>query len=92
MTIVLTHDPNVVLEMHDYSFDYLMAGHFHGGQICYPKAYHLVKMGKLARKNIIKGLHTHNKKPFYISEGLGQTGINIRVGSRPEITFHNIAI
>ncbi|MCY9457309.1 metallophosphoesterase, partial [Bacillus inaquosorum] len=29
-------------------------------------------------------------KPFYISEGLGQTGVNIRVGSRPEVTFHQI--
>jgi len=88
--IVLTHDPNIVLEMQGYTFDYLMAGHFHGGQICYPKAYHLVKMGKLAKQNTIKGLHMHNKSPFYISEGLGQTGLNIRIGSRPEITFHQI--
>src|SRR5699024_5509310 len=92
LNIVLTHDPTVVLEMEDYSFDYLMAGHFHGGQICYPKAYHLVKMGELARKNIIKGLHTYQDKQFYISEGLGQTGINIRIGSRPEITFHQFSI
>ncbi|SHG85483.1 metallophosphoesterase [Ornithinibacillus halophilus] len=92
LNLVLTHDPNVVLEMSDYHFDYLLAGHFHGGQICYPKAYHLVKMGTLARKNIIKGLHMHNNNPFYISEGLGQTGVNIRVGSRPEITFHDISL
>jgi uncharacterized protein len=89
---VLTHDPNIVLHMEDYPFDYLLAGHFHGGQIRYPKAYHLVKMGKLPRLNMIKGLHSHNNSPFYISEGLGQTGVNIRVGSRPEITFHDIAI
>ncbi|GAB2547831.1 metallophosphoesterase [Gracilibacillus alcaliphilus] len=90
--LVLTHDPTVVLEMEHYTFDYLLAGHFHGGQICYPKAYHLVSMGQLARRNMIKGLHTHNNAPFYISEGLGQTGINIRIGSRPEITFHNMLI
>ncbi|QKY69921.1 metallophosphoesterase [Lentibacillus sp. CBA3610] len=90
--VVLTHDPNIVLDMQGYTFDYLMAGHFHGGQICYPKAYHLAKMGKLARQNMIKGLHMHNKAPFYISEGLGQTGLNIRIGSRPEITFHQIPI
>ncbi|OCA85724.1 metallophosphoesterase [Bacillus sp. FJAT-27225] len=90
--IVLTHDPNIVLHMKDYQYDYLMAGHFHGGQICYPKAYHLVKMGKLVRMNMIKGLHTHDGKPFYINEGLGQTGVNIRVGSRPEITLHQIAL
>ncbi|MEC5425401.1 metallophosphoesterase [Virgibacillus sp. C22-A2] len=92
MNIVLTHDPTVVLEMEGYTFDYLLAGHFHGGQICYPKAYHLVKMGKLARNNIIKGLHMHHSSPFYISEGLGQTGFNIRLGSRPEITFHSVVL
>lgn len=89
--LVLTHDPNVVLDMKDVHFDYLLSGHFHGGQIHWPKPYHLVKMGKLIRMNMIKGLHYHEGKPFYISEGLGQTGVNIRVGSRPEITFHQIS-
>lgn len=90
--LVLTHDPNIVLHMKQYHFDYLLAGHFHGGQICYPKAYHLVKMGKLARMNITKGFHFRDGKPYYISEGLGQTGVNIRVGSRPEITFHELPL
>lgn len=90
--LVLTHDPNIVLHMKDYHFDYLLSGHFHGGQICYPKAYHLVKMGKLVRMNMIKGLHTRDGKPFYINEGLGQTGVNIRVGSRPEITIHEMPL
>ncbi|RID82200.1 metallophosphoesterase [Peribacillus asahii] len=90
--LVLTHDPNIVLNMKNYHFDYLLAGHFHGGQICYPKAYHLVKMGKLARMNIIKGFHMRDGKPFYISEGLGQTGVNIRVGSRPEMTLHELTL
>ncbi len=90
--LVLTHDPNIVLDMEDYHYDYLLSGHFHGGQICYPKAYHLVKMGKLPRMNMIKGLHYYHNKPFYISEGLGQTGINIRFGSKPEITLHYLSI
>ncbi|MBM6619326.1 metallophosphoesterase [Bacillus sp. RD4P76] len=90
--LVLTHDPNIVMHMKDYYFDYLLAGHFHGGQICYPKPYHLVKMGKLVKLNMVKGLHYFHNKPFYISEGLGQTGLNIRVGSRPEITFHKVTI
>jgi len=90
--LVLTHDPNIVLHMEKYHFDYLLAGHFHGGQICYPKAYHLAKMGKLPKMNIIKGLHMHDGKPFYINEGLGQTGVNIRIGSRPEITIHELSL
>lgn len=88
--LVLTHDPNVVLQMKDIQFDYLLSGHFHGGQIHWPKPYHLRKMGKLARMQIIKGLHYIEGKPYYISEGLGQTGVNIRAGSRPEITIHTL--
>ncbi|MCG7344180.1 metallophosphoesterase [Sporosarcina sp. ACRSL] len=88
--LVITHDPNVVLTMNNYHFDYLLSGHFHGGQIHWPKPYHLVKMGKLVRMNMVKGLHSYKEKQFYISEGLGQTGINIRIGSRPEITIHNV--
>ncbi|HWO75210.1 MAG TPA: metallophosphoesterase [Bacillus sp. (in: firmicutes)] len=90
--LVLTHDPNVVLGMKDYHYDYLLSGHFHGGQIHWPKPYHLVKMGKLVRMNMVKGLHQHDGKIFYISEGLGQTALNIRLGSRPEITIHNIML
>jgi predicted MPP superfamily phosphohydrolase len=90
--LVLTHDPNIVLDMKEYNFDYLLSGHFHGGQIHWPKPYHLAKMGKLVRMNMVKGLQSYDNKKFYISEGLGQTGVNIRVGSRPEITIHNIDI
>ncbi|VEF47421.1 metallophosphoesterase [Bacillus freudenreichii] len=88
--LVITHDPNVVLSMNNHHFDYLLSGHFHGGQIHWPKPYHLVKMGKLVKMNMVKGLHYYKEKQFYISEGLGQTGVNIRIGSRPELTIHNV--
>lgn len=88
INLVLTHDPNIVLYMQDYHYDYLLSGHFHGGQVHWPKPFHLAKMGKLARRNIFKGLNYHDDKPFYINEGLGQTALNIRLRSRPEITLH----
>lgn len=90
--LVFTHDPNIVLTMENYHFDYLLSGHFHGGQIHWPKPYHLVKMGELVRLNMVKGLHKMYGRQFYISEGLGQTGVNIRVGSRPEITIHHLYV
>lgn len=91
--LVLTHDPNIVLNMKDWKFDYLLSGHFHGGQIYWPKPYHLAKLGRtMMQMNMIKGLHYYEEKPFYISEGLGQTSINIRLGSRPEITLHQLSL
>lgn len=47
MNIVLTHDPNIVLEMQNYKFDYLMAGHFHGGQFVTQKHIILSKWANL---------------------------------------------
>lgn len=91
--LVLTHDPNLVLEMKKFHFNYLLSGHFHGGQIHWPKPYHLMKLGrKMVKLKMVKGLHYYEGKPFYISEGLGQTGVNIRIGSRPEITFHQLSL
>ncbi|ASJ57449.1 metallophosphoesterase [Brevibacillus formosus] len=86
--LVLTHDPNIVLHMKEYAYDYLLSGHFHGGQIHWPRPFHLATMGQLPKLNIVKGLHEMDGRPFYISEGLGQTGVNIRLRSRPEITLH----
>lgn len=90
MRLVLTHDPNIVLEMKSVAFDYLLSGHFHGGQIHWPKPYHLKRMGKLPHLQMIRGLHFYRERAFYISEGLGQTGLNLRLRSRPEITFHTL--
>ncbi|MFC0296287.1 metallophosphoesterase [Geobacillus jurassicus] len=93
INLVLTHDPDIVPHMKDYHFDYLLSGHFHGGQIHWPKPYHLAKMSKtLTERNMIKGYHEWDGKPFYINEGLGQTGVNIRIGSKPEVTLHLLAL
>lgn len=88
--LVLSHDPHIIFKMEHFPHDYLLSGHFHGGQIHWPKAFHLKRMGPLPQLDIIKGLHYYRERPFYISEGLGQTGINIRLRSRPEITFHQL--
>lgn len=90
LKLVLTHDPNVILKMDGFSFDYLLAGHFHGGQIHWPKPFHMVKYGEVARMNMITGLHYYQGRPFYISEGLGQSGLKLRIGTRPEITLHRL--
>lgn len=88
--LVLTHDPNLVTKMEQFDFDYLLSGHFHGGQIHWPKPFHLKRFGNLVELNLIKGLINYKGKVFYINEGLGQTLLNIRIGSRPEITIHDL--
>lgn len=85
--IVITHDPNIVLALHE-RYDYLMAGHLHGKQFAIPFFYRFRKMGKLPAMGIYKGLHTSGNGSYYISKGIGQTGINARFLVRSEVTLH----
>lgn len=87
--IVITHDPNVVLEL-EKPYDYLMAGHLHGKQVNLPLFFRLRPMGKLPAMGIYKGLHTNRWGTYYISKGLGQTMYNIRLFVRSEATVHRL--
>ncbi len=90
VNLVLSHDPNIVLDMNDHSFDLLLSGHLHGGQFKIPGAFKLFPMGELPKSNVISGLHQVNGKNIYISDGMGQAGFNARLGTRPEITVHTL--
>lgn len=87
--IVMTHDPTVTLFM-KYSFDYLFAGHLHGKQFNLPFFFLIRNMGPLAASGIFKGLHPSDKGRFYISKGIGQSGLNFRFFVRSEITLHEV--
>ncbi|MDQ0902378.1 MULTISPECIES: metallophosphoesterase [unclassified Paenibacillus] len=85
--IVITHDPNVVLHL-NIQYDYLVAGHLHGKQFNVPFFFRIKNAGKLPRMGIYKGLHKNRFGTYYISKGIGQTGINARFLVRSEITMH----
>lgn len=90
-TLLLSHDPNAVLAMGaGHRADYVFSGHLHGGQFNVPGAFRLFPMGELPKRKIVKGLHRVNGRWVYISEGLGQSGLNIRFRSRPEVTLHEL--
>jgi predicted MPP superfamily phosphohydrolase len=90
--LVLAHDPNTILAMREeHKADYILSGHFHGGQFnLIPYLHRVMGFGELPKQDILKGLHKVNGKTLYISEGLGQSGLNVRLGSRPEITVHTL--
>ncbi|MFC4769265.1 metallophosphoesterase [Effusibacillus consociatus] len=91
--LVLAHDPNTVLAMkEDHKADYILSGHFHGGQFNLIPYLHRIMggFGELPKQDILKGIHVVNGKTLYISEGLGQSGLNVRLRSRPEITVHTL--
>jgi predicted MPP superfamily phosphohydrolase len=85
--VVITHDPNIVLHI-EKNYDYLMAGHLHGKQFNIPFLFKIKDAGKLPRMGIYKGLHRNKYGTYYISKGIGQTGINARLLVRSEVTLH----
>ncbi|MFC0213222.1 metallophosphoesterase [Paenibacillus chartarius] len=87
--IVITHDPNIAPKISN-RYDYVMAGHLHGKQFNIPYFFKLRPMGKLPAMGIYKGLHRTPWGTIYISKGLGQTGINIRLFVRSEATVHEL--
>lgn len=88
--VVITHDPNVVVQIPPKKFDYLMAGHLHGKQFNVPLLFWLKPMGPLPRQGIYKGLHRLPSGLVYISKGLGQVGVNLRFLVRSEVTIHHL--
>lgn len=87
--LVLTHDPALVRSI-GHPFDYLLCGHLHSGQIYYPLPIHSLTWGFKPFRHHLSGLHYSPYGPYYISAGLGQTGPNLRIGCRPEVTIHHI--
>ncbi len=85
--LIMTHDPNIVLEIRN-RYDYLLSGHLHGKQFNVPFLFKLKYKGELPLRGIYKGLHHSQNGTFYISKGIGQAGLNLRFLVRSEITFH----
>ncbi|SFD71827.1 hypothetical protein SAMN05216378_1124 [Paenibacillus catalpae] len=88
-SIILTHDPNVVLHI-KHPFSYLMAGHFHGMQFHLPFLFKYLRKGALPKAGIYKGMHQMENGMIYISKGISQTGTNARFLIRSEVTIHQL--
>lgn len=89
MNIAFSHNPDLVLQLPRNKVDYLLCGHFHGGQIWAPfnLEFKLLRREKLCKMGIQKGLHKVNGINLYINRGLGNVVVPLRFMSRPEIAI-----
>lgn len=87
-TILITHEPDSILDI-DYSkFDLILAGHSHLGQIrlpligglCYPSLSKSFKEDHYVLENT----------ELYISGGIGTTKIPFRLFNSPQINFYRL--
>lgn len=86
--IAISHNPDIIFEIPEGSVDYLLCGHFHGGQIWAPfnLEFKLLRHEKLAKMGIIKGVHRFNNINLHINSGLGNVCFPLRFFSPPEIS------
>lgn len=82
--ILLTHYPDTADEVPPGSFDLILAGHTHGGQVRIPVLDRPV-LGDMAAP-YDRGLFRTAAGPLYVNPGIGTFLVRVRLACRPEIT------
>ena len=80
--IVMTHNPDTALEYENSIPDLTISGHTHGGQIRLPYLY---KQAIPCDGDFDQGLYKTNYGKVFVTAGLGETGLPMRLGVPPTI-------
>lgn len=83
--IMLIHYPEWVEKLGTNTFDLVLAGHTHGGQIRLPGYGALILPWGTGKYDL--GMFETNAGPLYVSSGVGWFALNLRFFCRPEIVL-----
>lgn len=86
--LVLTHNPETILETPDQALDLLLAGHTHGGQIYIPGV--TCALLDLACAITRRGFKRTPKGYVFVTSGTGMVGLPMRFGVPPSIDVIDI--
>ena len=87
--LLLSHDPATYVEAESAGFQAMFSGHTHGGQICLPGGYPLIRNTR-APRHMLSGAWTYRELKGYTSRGAGCSGITMRYNCTPEVTIHTL--
>ena len=88
--LLLAHSPDIVPNLGGQTFDLILAGHTHGGQINLP-FLNGTWLKKGPTREYVQGMFEVQGSPLYVNRGIGMTTLPVRIQCRPEIThftFH----
>ncbi|HEX9416741.1 MAG TPA: metallophosphoesterase [Gaiellaceae bacterium] len=85
LRILLCHFPGVIDRLRPGSFDLVLSGHLHAGQICLPFPGGRLRLAHL-RWHYVQGLYRRPAGTLHLSAGLGTTFVPFRFLARPEAT------
>lgn len=89
INVVFSHNPDIIFKLPKEKADYLLCGHFHGGQIWMPFGleFKIMRNEKLCKMGYTRGKHKINGINIYINRGIGNVVFPFRFLSKPEIAI-----
>lgn len=88
--ILLSHNPDIILDQLHAQFDLTISGHTHGGQIRLPFIGSILGVPTQLGRKYDKGLFKFDNNYLYISAGLGESGVRARFFNPPELSIINL--
>lgn len=85
---VLAHEPDEYKKIKEYSFNILLSGHSHNGQIRIPFVGAVYT--PIGSKTYYDDYYNLDNKEIYISNGIGTSTINLRFNSTPSINLYRL--
>jgi hypothetical protein len=85
LRILLFHYPDITQWLPPRSYDLILAGHLHGGQICLPTPHGKLRLEHV-RASHWEGLHRTPAGTLHVSRGIGTSFVPFRFLARPEAT------
>ncbi len=85
--LLLSHSPETYREADELGYRLLLSGHTHGGQICLPGGFAIVRNTEVPRP-LLAGAWRHGRLAGYTSRGTGACGVAARFNCPAEMTIH----
>jgi uncharacterized protein len=85
LRILLCHYPLVFDRLPAGSFDLVLTGHLHDGQIAIPYGFGKIRLAHFNWR-YVRGVYRRDGSVMHVSPGLGTTFVPFRFGARPEAT------
>jgi predicted MPP superfamily phosphohydrolase len=87
LSVVLVHNPDSVSHFPNHVADLVLAGHTHGGQVRIPFLY---KQMIPSKQGYDRGWYTKDDMNIFVTHGLGEVGLPIRLLAPPEIVVIDV--
>jgi predicted MPP superfamily phosphohydrolase len=85
LRLLLCHFPGVVRRLVPGTFQLVLSGHLHAGQIVVPYPGGRLRLAHLRARDV-EGLYRYGETALHVSPGIGTTFVPFRFFARPEVT------